>query len=71
MNNMAVLLRKSDFTKLYVDVSDTFQIKIKALKCFPSQWPSIWSLLWSVYLKALVYGFHIHKKYGERFFKIR
>lgn len=62
---------KTGLPKMFVDVTDTFHLKVKALKCFPSQWPSIWSLFWSVYAKAFVHGFHIHKRYGERFFKIR
>jgi len=64
-------IRKSKLAKMYVDITETFNIKIKALKCFPSQWTSLAALLWSVYLRAFIHGFHIHKLFGERFFKIR
>jgi len=66
-----ITLRKSHLPKMYVDVTDTFKLKLKALKCFPSQWSSMLSLMWSVYTKALVHGFHIHKHFAERFFKIK
>lgn len=64
-------LRKSHLPKMYVDVTDTFKIKLKALKCFPSQWSSMISLMWSVYSKALIHGFHIHRIFAERFFKAK
>ncbi|MBD3248758.1 hypothetical protein GF336_01815 [Candidatus Woesearchaeota archaeon] len=63
--------KRSHLPKLYVDVSDTFQKKIKALKCFPSQFSSLLALFWSVYVRAIAHGLHIQKRYAERFFKIR
>ena len=57
--------------KIYVDISDTFQTKIKALRCFPSQWMSLISLLWSVYASAIKHGIEAKVKYAERFFKVR
>lgn len=64
-------IRKSSLPRLYEDVTETFPIKIEALKCFESQKIALFTLLWSVYVRALVHGSHIHTKYAERFFKIR
>lgn len=64
-------LIKRDQPKLYVDITETFKKKIEALKCFRSQKVAMLSLLWSVYLKAVINGFHNHCKYAERFYKIR
>lgn len=66
-----ISIRKSDLPRMYVDISDSFKIKIKALKCFPSQWSSMMALTWNVYLKAIINGFHIHKRFGERFVKVK
>ncbi|MBI3034476.1 PIG-L family deacetylase [Candidatus Woesearchaeota archaeon] len=57
--------------KMYVNITDTFSLKIKALKCFKSQWVTMISLLWSVYLRALMNGLDAGCKYAERFYKIR
>ncbi len=64
-------IRKRHLPKLYVDVSRTFKIKIKALKAFESQTLSLWTLLWSLYLRAILHGIESHSKYAERFFKVR
>ena len=64
-------LKKSILPRMYVDISNTFKTKIKALKLFKSQKSSLLALFWSVYVGALVHGLHIHKLYAERFFKLR
>ncbi|MEM4336594.1 MAG: PIG-L deacetylase family protein [Candidatus Woesearchaeota archaeon] len=56
---------------LYVDISETFKIKIKALKCFKSQTASLISLLWSVYFSAVKNGFESGTKFAEAFYKIK
>ncbi len=63
--------RKKNLPRLYVDITDTFSIKTKALKAFQSQKIAIFTLLWSVYFRAVVHGLHINKRFAERFFKIR
>jgi len=63
--------RKTHLPKLYEDVTYTLKTKIDALKCFKSQQISLLVLAWSVYVRAIIHGFHIHKKYAERFFKIK
>jgi len=64
-------IRDSHAPRLYEDVTNTFNKKIKALKVFKSQKISLIALLWSVYTKAIVHGFHIHKRFSERFIKLR
>jgi LmbE family N-acetylglucosaminyl deacetylase len=63
--------RKKNLPRLYVDITETFSIKTKALKAFQSQKIAIFTLLWSVYLRAVIHGLHINKRFAERFFKIR
>jgi len=62
---------KTSLPKLYEDITETFSKKIEALKIFKSQKASLLALFWSVYVRAVVHGFNIHKKYAERFFKVR
>lgn len=64
-------LKKSYLPKMYVDVTGTFNIKIKALRLFKSQKCSLLALFWSVIAGALIHGSHIHVRYAERFFKLR
>ncbi|MBC8495284.1 PIG-L family deacetylase [archaeon] len=61
--------------KLFIDTSDTFELKIKALKCFKSQF-SLHGLLnflplISTYVKNFIDGKKINKKYAEVFRRIR
>jgi len=67
MVNMA----KRDVPKLYIDISDTFDKKIKALKCFKSQYVTMIALLWTVYWRAIKNGKLARTKYAEVFYKIR
>ena len=60
-----------DYVKIIVDISDTFKLKLKALKMFESQKVSLFSLTWSVYVKAWLSGKRIGVKYAEVFYKIR
>ncbi len=57
--------------KLYVDISDFFVKKLDALKLFKSQTNAMITLKWSVYVKAIVNGFKIHKPFAEVFYKVR
>lgn len=64
-------IRKRHKPKLYVDISDTFEIKLEALKCFQSQKiQALIPLTWSIYLRAIIHGIGIKKKFSERFYKI-
>ena len=57
--------------KMYVNISDTFKIKTKALNCFKSQKISMISLMWTVYLKAVLYGIRNGCLFAERFYRVR
>ena len=63
--------RRIDYPSLFVDITDTFKVKLNALKCFSSQWSSMALLLWSVYVRAIANGLGHGVKYGERFYKIK
>ncbi len=65
-------LVKRRLPRLYVDVTETFNLKIKALKSFESQKiQMLLPLLWSVYVKAIKGGFESGSRMAEVFYKIR
>ncbi|MBU0536052.1 MAG: PIG-L family deacetylase [Nanoarchaeota archaeon] len=66
-----VKITERNLPKLYIDVSKTFHKKIKALRCFESQWMSLVSLLWSVYWRAIINGFKARARFAEVFHRIR
>jgi N-acetylglucosamine malate deacetylase 1 len=57
--------------RYYVDISKTFDKKVKAMRMFKSQWLSVGLLLVPVFVRAKISGFHSGNKYAERFYKIR
>jgi LmbE family N-acetylglucosaminyl deacetylase len=63
--------KKRNYVKIIVDISDTFKMKVKALRMFTSQKRSLFMLMWSVYLKAWSGGREIKVKHAEVFYKIR
>ena len=63
-------IRKRDSPKLYVDISKTFKIKLKALSCFKSQKISLIALLWSVYLRGFLNGLKCKKLVAEKFIRV-
>ena len=63
-------LRKRITAKLVVDITDTFEIKIKALKAHKSQLSTLMSLGWIVHLKAKLNGWNNNCRYAEAFDKI-
>ncbi len=62
---------RTSYPALYVDVSGTFSTKLKALKKFQSQRIHIIYPFLLLLFRAVKDGFHIGKKCGEHFFKIR
>jgi LmbE family N-acetylglucosaminyl deacetylase len=64
-------VRKRTNPRMYVDITDTFDFKIKALRCFRSQWVAMTFLFWSVYARAYINGLHVDCKFAERFYKVR
>ena len=57
--------------RLYIDITKTFEKKIKALELYDSQKVSVYTLLPGLHLKARVYGDEIQCKYAEMFYKLR
>ena len=57
--------------KIVIDISKTFNKKLKALRCFKSQWMTMLSLMWSIYWKAIKNGRQNKMKYAEVFYKLR
>ncbi len=57
--------------RIYVDVTETFHIKLAAMKKFKSQWLSIYLLMIPIIIKAIFSGFHAKCRFAERFYKIR
>lgn len=63
-------LRKRLLPKLTVDITDTFNTKIEALRAHKSQANTLLSLGWLVHLKARMNGWQNNCKYAETFDKI-
>lgn len=57
--------------RLYVDITKTFDKKIKAIKKFKSQWFSVFLLFPIIHIKAILNGIKNNCKYAELFHKIR
>lgn len=66
------IFNKRNVAKLVVDISDTFETKLKAITVFKSQKiQGAYSLLPTVIFKAKAEGIHNECKYAEKFFKVR
>ncbi|OGM02365.1 hypothetical protein A3K72_03155 [Candidatus Woesearchaeota archaeon RBG_13_36_6] len=63
--------KKMDYPQLFVDITDTFGIKLEALKQYSSQWSSMSLLIWGVYVRAIGNGLTHGVRYAERFYKIK
>jgi len=61
--------RHRDIPKLYVDVSDTFRLKLKALRMFRSQWIVYLIFITKVFLSAFLNGLHSGTRFAEMFYK--
>ena len=66
-----ISFKKSNYAKLFVDITPFFNKKLKALKCFKSQKSTMISLYWSVYVRAFLNGLKIRKRYAEIFYRIK
>ncbi|MEM2139024.1 MAG: PIG-L family deacetylase [Candidatus Woesearchaeota archaeon] len=69
--NFFINFRNRDKPKLVVDISDTFDIKIKAFKVHKSQKAAIISLMWNIYFQAFINGLNHNMKFAEIFYKVR
>ena len=63
--------KKREKPKLYVDITDTFKTKMKALHCFRSQRLVMLFPYINVYIKAFINGLKNDCKYAEKFYKIK
>jgi N-acetylglucosamine malate deacetylase 1 len=64
-------IRGRDKPKLIVDITTTFQSKVKALKCHESQLTALITMLPSIYARAIFNGLRYGPRYVEKFTKIR
>ncbi len=63
---------RTRYPSFYVDISQTFGAKIKALRTFRSQkFHAIYPLSILILFRALKNGFKIRKLFGEHFFRVR
>ncbi len=62
--------KEKDSPKMIIDISDTFNLKIKALKEFKSQAHIMIQLAPAIFLRAKWFGLKNGCKYAERFYKI-
>lgn len=58
------------YPKLFVDVSDTFAVKVRSFRQHKSQINTMITLGWHMYIKALIHGWNNHCKYAELFHKL-
>ncbi|MBI4148810.1 PIG-L family deacetylase [Candidatus Woesearchaeota archaeon] len=63
-------IRKRNVPKLIVDITNTFETKIKAILAHNSQKLAIGALFWNIWLKAKWYGFKTGYSYAEIFHKV-
>jgi LmbE family N-acetylglucosaminyl deacetylase len=58
------------FPKLFIDITDTFDNKVRAFELHKSQLMAKVLIGWSNYVKAIVHGWNNNCKYAELFHKI-
>ncbi len=63
-------IRKTDYPKLVVDISDEFKFKLSALKKFKSQKLALFQLYPLIYIKAIIAGWKNDSKFAEEFHKV-
>ncbi len=64
-------LRNRNLPRLVVDISKTFNIKVKAFLVHESQKLAIWALLWKLILKDWISGLIHGYKYAEVFYRLK
>ncbi|MEK6967887.1 MAG: PIG-L deacetylase family protein [Nanoarchaeota archaeon] len=63
-------LMKSDWPQMYVDVTDTFKVKLQALGKFKSQKVALTVLIASVLIGSVIFGIRHGCRFAERFYKV-
>lgn len=66
-----VKVRGRNAPKLVVDITGTFDRKIRAFKAHKSQAMTILSMLWNIYMKAVLKGWANNCRYAEVFYKLK
>jgi len=66
-----VKIKKRNLPRLVVDVSDTFNLKIKSFLSHESQKVVIWAMLWKIIAKDWFSGFVNGYRYAEVFYRIQ
>jgi LmbE family N-acetylglucosaminyl deacetylase len=64
-------MRISKNPKLFIDISDVFSVKLRALKCFRSQSMALFQLYPGIFWKAFRTGFQNHCRFAEVFHKVK
>lgn len=64
-------VRQRDTPKLVVDITKTFNLKVKAIKKHQSQWLALMTMIPAIYIRALLNGLDMGVKYAEVFAKLR
>lgn len=70
-NIWAFAMRKRNTPQLFVDVTETFTIKLDAIKEFKTQRLALWQLYPAILVRAIMLGLDKKTRYGENFYKIR
>jgi N-acetylglucosamine malate deacetylase 1 len=63
--------RNTNTPKLFVDITQTFELKKEALRCFKSQYLALLQLWPTIYFKAIINGLRKNVKYAEVFYRLK
>lgn len=69
-NIWTINFRKRNAPRLVVDITNEFENKRKALKCFKTQYLALFQLTPFIYIRAIFAGWKNGTKYAEEFHKI-
>ncbi len=64
-------IRHRNKPKLFIDITATFPLKVKAFKLHKSQWLAMLTMLPAMYIRAILNGLSKGVKYAEVFVKLR
>jgi LmbE family N-acetylglucosaminyl deacetylase len=70
-NIWAFAMRRRNTPQLFVDITDTFPAKVKAIREFKTQQLALIQLWPAILIRAMMHGINKQTKYGENFYKIR
>ncbi len=62
---------RTQYPAMYVDISNTFRVKLRALREFRSQRIHIVYPIFLLLYKAVKDGWHIRRRFGEHFFRVK